>query len=150
MKVEMKGLKTFNGHDGGGFEASLYIDGKRSAIIFDDGWGGEWQWTILEKDRVAALEAKMEDQPPWTYDIDGEEHSAPMTLDLWLDENVLALAEARGARKIQTLGPDGKVYEWNQPYKKANRERIIEMMEKSPKAEGHKLLNGLPAIVEIA
>ncbi len=150
MKVGMKGLKTFNGHDGGGFEASLYIDGKRSAIIFDGGFGGEWEWTILEKDRVEALEAKMADQPPWEYEMSGNVHSSPMTLDHWLDENVLARAEARSARKIMTLGPDNKVYEWNQPYKKVNRESILEMMKKSSQAEGHTLLNGSPAIVELA
>ena len=150
MKVEMKGYKKFNGHDGGGFEVSLYIDGKRSAIIFDDGWGGEWQWTILEKDRVEALEAKMADQPPWTYEMHDKEYSVDMTLDHWLDEKVLALAEARGSRKINTLGPDGKVYVWNAPYKKANRKQILEQLDKSSQAVEHTLLNGSPAIVELA
>lgn len=40
MKIELKGLKTMRGMEGMAFDADLYIDGKKSGSVMDDGWGG--------------------------------------------------------------------------------------------------------------
>jgi hypothetical protein len=50
MKYEIKNLKTFNGRDGGGFEATLYKDGKRIATVFNDGCGGCTRYHFIDGD----------------------------------------------------------------------------------------------------
>ena len=50
MKYEVKNLKTFNGRDGGGFEATLYKDGKRIATVFNDGCGGCTRYHFIDGD----------------------------------------------------------------------------------------------------
>jgi hypothetical protein len=45
----VKGVKTFHGHDGYGWECSLYNpEGKRVAIVVEDGWGGELQFHWMD------------------------------------------------------------------------------------------------------
>jgi len=46
LKLSLKNIKTFDGHDGMvGFNADLYIDGKKSLHVFDDSYGGSIQYT---------------------------------------------------------------------------------------------------------
>jgi hypothetical protein len=40
VDLKVKGIKEFHGHDGGCWECSLYVDGKRTAIVTEDGYGG--------------------------------------------------------------------------------------------------------------
>lgn len=53
MKYEIKNLKTFNGHDGGGFECSLYRDGKRVATVFNSGCGGCNEYSFPSQNNMA-------------------------------------------------------------------------------------------------
>ena len=46
MTYTIKGLKTWNTHDGGGFQVSLYADGKRIAEVTQDGHGGPLHWAF--------------------------------------------------------------------------------------------------------
>lgn len=154
MKVEAKGYKRINGHDGMGFECSIYVDGKRTCHIFDDGWGGEWQYTIFDQKRYDAMNERVTAMDPHIYEYEGDggedkSFTIDMSLDIWLDETVMARAEARGARKVMTLNSDdGKVYEWSITYKAKDRERLEAHIAKSKPT--HALLNRVPAIVELA
>ena len=42
-RVELKNLRRTDGPEGNGFEANVYIDGKFSGSLYDDGWGGEME-----------------------------------------------------------------------------------------------------------
>ena len=46
-RLIVKNIKTFNGHDGVGLDATLYFDGKKVCSVFDDARGGEveYRWT---------------------------------------------------------------------------------------------------------
>lgn len=44
----VKNVKTFRGHDGNGFNATLYENGKRVALVDDDGWGGGYNYQWLD------------------------------------------------------------------------------------------------------
>ena len=48
MKFEIKGLKTWNTHDGGGYQFNLYIDGKKALWVHNDGNGGCLDITPLD------------------------------------------------------------------------------------------------------
>ncbi len=149
MEVQMKGWKKFTGHDGDGFEASVYVDGKRTVLCVDHAYGGELDYHIFDQERFDALEAKVKSLPGWTSEYLEDETTFPMTLDVWIEEELCPLAEYAKARKPMTLGPDGKYYTWSGTYKKADRERLLRQMSQSEKSIGHRLLNGRPAIVEL-
>jgi len=54
-KFEVKGVKSFPGHDGmKGFSANLYCDGKKVCEVFDLAYGGcyEYRWLDYKKPRV--------------------------------------------------------------------------------------------------
>lgn len=152
MEVQMKGWKKFTGHDGDGFEASVYVDGKRTVLVVDHAYGGEFDYHIFDQERFDALEAKVKSLPALESDYvmeDGDPMMLDMDLDLWIGEYLCPLAEYAKARKPMTLGPDGKYYTWSGTYKKADRERLLRQMSQSEKSIGHRLLNGRPAIVEL-
>tara|TARA_R100000789_G_C2894820_1_gene118618 strand:- start:50 stop:505 length:456 start_codon:yes stop_codon:yes gene_type:complete len=50
MKLEIKKIKSFRGHDGQlGFSGDLYFDGKFVAHALDDAWGGGFQFDYEPK-----------------------------------------------------------------------------------------------------
>lgn len=65
-RYAVKNLKTFNGHDGFGFEVSLYRDGKRLGTVTDDGWGGGYNYGMPRED-VEALRAYAKTLPPHVF-----------------------------------------------------------------------------------
>jgi len=50
----VKGVKTFEGHEGRGYNCNLYRNGKKVAFVFDDASGGEVMidWVDHQKERV--------------------------------------------------------------------------------------------------
>lgn len=46
MNLSVKGVKTFRGMEGHGFNATLYLDGKKVAFVMDEGSGGcmRYEW----------------------------------------------------------------------------------------------------------
>ena len=36
----IKNFKSWSSHDGGGYQFTLYVDGKKFAFVTNDGWGG--------------------------------------------------------------------------------------------------------------
>lgn len=54
--VQLKGIKVGFGHDGGGFNANIYLNNKKIGSTLDDGWGGPLQVDIeKEKEAFAQL-----------------------------------------------------------------------------------------------
>ena len=64
MKLEIKGYKRVRGHDGQGFNATLYVDGKKAAFVDDDGWGGGYQYQWFDQDARLAFAAHVASLPP--------------------------------------------------------------------------------------
>ena len=53
MKLEIKKIKSFRGHDGQlGFSGDLYFDGKFVAHALDDAWGGGFQFDYEHKHKA--------------------------------------------------------------------------------------------------
>ena len=150
MKVQIKAYKEFHGHDGNGYEASIWVDGKRTAIVVEDGWGGGLQFHPLDHDRYEALKAKVESLPPYIWDdkfaeLAGEE--TPMDLELYLGDLIEFAANAKN-RKVTTKSPDGTFYTWDgSPYKKANHEKIQAQITKVN--DGHIVVNRQPAVATL-
>ena len=115
MKVEIKGAKEFHGHDGQGFDASLYVNGTRTAIVSDDGWGGEWMYDVLHKENFAVLQEAIE---PLTWISEYDKSENPMCLDIFLSgivDEAFTKKDARG--NVITKNASGLVQIWNGKFK---------------------------------
>ena len=51
----VKNVQFMPGHDAQAMSCSLYRDGKRVATVFDDSWGGDYQYTWLKEDYFKEL-----------------------------------------------------------------------------------------------
>ena len=119
---EVKNVKTFHGHDGGCWEATLYCDGKRVAICTEDGWGGELQFHWLRSiqrvnDDSKALDAFVLTLPKWgsRFSDDGKD-DMDMTAAIHVGDLVNAFLTAKDLRKVLkkfAIADGGKIYTWN-------------------------------------
>jgi hypothetical protein len=55
MNLTLKNIKTFNGNEGPGFSATLYIDGRKAGDVVDDANGGEYRYHVSREDHAALL-----------------------------------------------------------------------------------------------
>ena len=63
-RITVKSVKTFAGHDGNGWQATVYLDGKKIGVCVDDGWGGGLAFncgSVVDYDRLN--DAALEDAP---------------------------------------------------------------------------------------
>ena len=51
MEYSVKGVKTFRGMEGTGWECSLYKDGKKIGTVLDDAHGGPLMFYIPQKEQ---------------------------------------------------------------------------------------------------
>jgi len=151
MKAEIKNYKRFAGHDGQGFEATLYLDGKMAAVISDDGWGGEWNWGIMPNmlHYIEEFRAKCEALPPCSFGTreDGSSYTVEMNDAIWIEENLLHIADAKSHANGKVMIIDGgEIYSYGK-YKKEWREQIIASLAK--KYPNARLINGMPVVATI-
>lgn len=61
MNLEVKNVKSFSGMECPGFNASLYADGKKVALVIDEGNGGEilFQWSAKSPEERKSDEHKV-------------------------------------------------------------------------------------------
>lgn len=50
MKLSVKNVRMFRGMEGFGFNATLYIDGRKSGLVIDEGNGGAYHYQIPASD----------------------------------------------------------------------------------------------------
>ena len=137
LKVEIKGAKEFHGHDGQGFDASIYVNSARTAIVSDDGWGGEYMYHVLDQSKLDAVKEAIKDLT-WTSEWDDDVH--PMTLDTFVGELVDEALEKKSARgKVVTM-KDGQSYIWNFKFS-GPIEGLEARLASSKSGEGHKIVN---------
>ena len=59
MKIEVRRVKSFKGHDGMGFNADLFVDGVQVAEVIDTASGGQYEYFWTNK--ANGMEKKLED-----------------------------------------------------------------------------------------
>lgn len=150
-KYTLKNLKTFEGHDGMGFNATLYRGSKRVAKLHDAADGGmmsiywedrqepkvpftfvNWQkkeCTINVFPEEAALRAFLKDKV-FTCPYTGENH--PMDIDIYLSELVDAHRNDKRLRKLcrdhiivrTDKSEDDEMYTFKLPYSADALEKV--------------------------
>ena len=95
MELTIKSLKTWNSPDGGGFELSLYADGRMVARVYNGGQGGPNSYSWVKPDDEDLVEAYIESLPDdvrrrWVID-----RFLEVTLDWLVDDLINARNEGR-------------------------------------------------------
>lgn len=144
MNYTIKGLKSFIGQEGYGYNVSLYRDGKRVAFIIDDASGGEvdFQWldwkgghSLEEMTLLKFLEGKM--SPP-CFEGDTESQMDPSGFvaslidDYEIDKKLRALCKKNTLIRI-TGDPEDSYRTIKKPFSPAVRERVIKLVQDSGK-----------------
>lgn len=72
----VKGVKSFIGNEGHGFNATLYRDGKAVAFVYDDASGGPVAFEWKDRDGgLVEVETRTHDGRPWTVKMTREERA---------------------------------------------------------------------------
>jgi hypothetical protein len=83
-ELELKAVHYFNGHDGYGVSANLYMDGKKIGEMLDDGWGGGIQIHIAsvekQKEFSERVQSYFAEQPD---EFETDDIFLNYLLDLW-------------------------------------------------------------------
>ena len=108
----IKNFKTWSTYDGGGYQFTLYYDGKKFAFVHNDGNGGWVTVDCYSETDQKQFDAYIDGLPKWKSSIDGSDMD--MTSDIFMDEIVneyeLAKKLAKAKKKGTTfrLLTDGK------------------------------------------
>ena len=110
MKLEAKGIKSFVGREGHGFEASLYVDGKKAATVLDSADGGEMRWTTVNGKLVEAFNSHVDNLPEYECEFggmakDGIDMIMARLVDEW-QANKWLKAQCRKKTLFRLIGDD--------------------------------------------
>ena len=67
MKIELKNVKTFEGHDGVGLNADIFVDGIKTAHYHDGAYGGGGELSTFNREKMKQLEKWISEQPQKDY-----------------------------------------------------------------------------------
>lgn len=99
---EVKNVKSFQGRDGLVFNLSLYYQGKRVAVVQNDGWGGENHYEWLDKSLEVPF-AEFAKGFRWVVAEDKEKHGFDLVYnaDMMIDD-LIAIFDIKKACKRKT------------------------------------------------
>ena len=95
----IKNFKSWSSHDGGGYQFTLYVDGKKFAIVTNDGWGGPIDVDCIFKSQLQSL---IDYVSQFKCEYQGETFNK--TLDIFMDELV---SEYEMNKKLQRAKKKG-------------------------------------------
>ncbi len=123
----LKGIKTFIGREGDGFNATLYFKGKKVAFAYDDASGGEVRIDWVDKSVQTMLDERLQKAGNYS-DMDENDPSKKYTFK-WdnqffindLVNHYLSIKDTKKLCKtktVATLIENGKegTYQWNMLY----------------------------------
>jgi hypothetical protein len=98
----IKSFKTWSTHDGGGYQFTLYYDGKKFASVHNDGNGGWVEVNCENKEDQNRFDDYISSLPKWKSSIDGSDMD--MTSDIFMDELVNEYELAKKLAKAKKKG----------------------------------------------
>jgi hypothetical protein len=107
-KIELKNVKTFRGNEGYGLNATLYVDGIKTAFVMDDASGGPVNYDIFNQKKFDEIKAYAATLPAEPIVFDGvpalDENKQPMTIqpdvDTLVDNAFNLIQREKEAKKI--------------------------------------------------
>jgi hypothetical protein len=116
----VKGVKFMTGHDCDSMECSLYKDRKRVATVWDDSWGGDFQYTWIKED----LSEEFENFAKSLGEVEHNEYSDSITYDGDCVVDVLV-----------------NTFEENKRLKKLCKKETLFLLPEDNKEEGYRTIN---------
>ena len=95
----IKNVKTWSTDDGGGYQFSLYVDGKKFALVTNDGWGGPVDVKCIFASQLDSL-VKYVSQ----FKVEYQGQTYDKNLDIFMDE---LLNEYEMNKKLQRAKKKG-------------------------------------------
>lgn len=102
MEFTVKNIKTFRGMEGTGYNATLYLDGKKFAEVLDDAHGGEVNIDCFNKDDYAILSNYVLTLPKWKSGFSKEMYD--MTVGLFVENMINKILDAKKLEKAKKKG----------------------------------------------
>jgi hypothetical protein len=104
--LQIKGLKTWATHDGGGYQFSLYEAGKKVLFVHNDGNGGCLDLEPLDGgDFLQRLNAHCESLPPEILKYDGvPDMTIDMSAEIFLEDLLSNYEQAKQIAKAKKKG----------------------------------------------
>ena len=96
----VKGIKSFQGMEGYGYECSLYKDGKRIGTVTDVADGGGMLQCNLKDGEEAALEAYCKTLPKHHFEADGKDHTFDVDPCIFVSELVDNFEEEKRHKRL--------------------------------------------------
>jgi hypothetical protein len=129
INIELKNIKTFRGR-GNGFEADVYVDGKKVAHATDYGDGGPMNFMpIYDKEAFARAEKEAKNLPaPAGQSFDGLEMDLEYYVILMLSEWEFARWAKRACKKktvYHFAGNRTDIYSYNIPFDEKIKAQIL-------------------------
>lgn len=103
LKITLKKVKTFKGHEGVGLNCDVYINGTKCLEVIDNANGGEWYFYPEPNDKAQALiaewDAYLKTLPPLEWKTpNGRNISIPMDREIFIN-NILEQEEKEKMKK---------------------------------------------------
>lgn len=105
MKKELftiKNYKSWSTYDGGGYQFTLYYDGKKFANVHNDGNGGWVEVNCEKEEDQKRFNSFIDGLPKWKSSIDGSDMDT--TADIFMDELVNEFEFAKKLAKAKKKG----------------------------------------------
>jgi len=110
--VQLKKLSFFEGHDGYGMNADIWINGVKCMHVHDDAWGGCYQYYDYkdgknpDKDAkiqqlIDELDAYIKTLPPEPYEFGGVTKDIKIDLDHFINDLAVAEQEKREKKAFE-------------------------------------------------
>lgn len=93
MNATVKAVKTWRTDDGGGWQADLFVDGRKAALVTDEGTGGCLRWQVLNVEAVEAFATSCGVAQPFAG------RSAMVMCDTEMDIEIAKLVDAHEQAK---------------------------------------------------
>lgn len=113
-KVQLKKLQMFEGHDGYGFNADVWINGVKCLHARDDAWGGEYDYYDYKdyNDKSNPNNAKIDANvqllndyiaslPPKDYELGDKTRKIDISLDIFINDLVIEELQRKERLKMQ-------------------------------------------------
>tara|TARA_Y100000310_G_scaffold120945_1_gene119702 strand:- start:1136 stop:1810 length:675 start_codon:yes stop_codon:yes gene_type:complete len=81
---EVKGVKSFLGREGYGFNATMYREGKKIAFVMDSADGGMYDWEWVDRKEEAILEMNVATLPEQPSGIEGADWTLKIDMDWFI------------------------------------------------------------------
>lgn len=109
-KVVLKNVKTFQGHDGQGLNADVWIDGVNCMHVFDGAYGGQFEYTEntynnpkskLVESNIKILNEYVKQLPEQDFEFNGQTSKLKINLDMFIDDILVEQEQAKIDKKFE-------------------------------------------------